>query len=847
MDAYRRKNSIVLWLKTPENIQIEREFKTEIYLNIQEESTELLRKERMPYIVVQKKTYMREWKSVYSVPVYRLDQYERIVRWIEYKTRHRLPMYNADIAPEQHYLYENDLRPCSAVEISGSRITPLKTDETAVMKVMRVKVISSGDVRQSTEMQVKEIIADRNRYQGKEEVILHEFAEYFKREDPDVVVMQYGFSRLPYLVKRMEGHGIGCPFHRWDPKEIKYKGGKSFYSYGNVRYRDFAVRLNGRFLIDTSSMLASECSVDGIAELSYLSGVRFQQIASRSFGAVFQGSLVRHMIQQGILVPFKEKPVEKPMSMFQLLKSDRSAHTYDPKVGMHHDVAEIDFSSMFPWLIFNHNISAETILSDKGPFDKVPGIPVRVSLQHKGFVPLAIKPLLDRRMEYKKNPTRVNKERAVGLKWVLVTSYGYLRFREFKLGVASSHMAICAYAREVLLKAAKLAEDRGFEIVHGIIDSLYIKKKGVQADEVKEFCEELHQITGIPISFEGIFKWICFLPSVNDNYRPVPTRFYGIFDNGDVKARGIEVRQRSCPLIVKYFQQKVLENMAGCGNEEEIKQMIPAFYRMLRNTVDRLEELDADWLASSVCAATSDYKHEISQKKAVRELKKKGIRVMPGQKISYIYGKHGIVLPEDYDMNPDVMQYRRLLIRALYSVLQVFGITKEEIREGIMDEMQTRIMCIPMRKDFKNRRGLSEKELRRRLERHGWLVWRGDMLAAIRTRELYPNVERKYKMLTDLLERHHPGRLEELQYICAVHHGMPDFLCYRDCRFKFVECKLEYEPLSDAQKRCIRRLEGMGFGVEIHKLVQKTRMNEAVYVGDEKVIIEKQLPLRTFA
>ena len=80
--------------------------------------------------------------------------------------------------------------------------------------------------------------------------------------------------------------------------------------------------------------------------------------------------------------------------MFTMLKADRGGLTIDPKVGFHRNVAELDFTSMFPWLIYNHNISVECMLSNDGPLDPIPHLPVTVSLQKKGLIPRALKPFI---------------------------------------------------------------------------------------------------------------------------------------------------------------------------------------------------------------------------------------------------------------------------------------------------------------------------------------------------------------------------------------------------------------------------------------------------------------------
>ena len=159
-----------------------------------------------------------------------------------------------------------------------------------------------------------------------------------------------------------------------------------------------------------------------------------------------------------------------------------------------------------------------------------------------------------------------------------------------------------------------------------------------------------------------------------------------------------------------------------------------------------------------------------------------------------------------------------------------------------------RHVFIPIPKKYKNRKGLSEKILKKRLEKQGWTVWRGGLINIIRNSEIYPSVRKKYALLCILLKKHDKN-LEYLQYICEVHHGMPDFICYRNNKFKFVECKLGYESLSKRQKKCIKKLQDLGFKVEVHKLVEKqtkTRLANINLNTGQKKIIAKQSMIRNF-
>ena len=159
---------------------------------------------------------------------------------------------------------------------------------------------------------------------------------------------------------------------------------------------------------------------------------------------------------------------------------------------------------------------------------------------------------------------------------------------------------------------------------------------------------------------------------------------------------------------------------------------------------------------------------------------------------------------------------------------------------------------IPMKKyPYKSRHGLAELQLRKRLEKQGWHVWRGGFVHAIAA-DVYPAVKKKYLQLAELImEQYGERTLDFLCYLCTVHHGMPDLVCYNPAlnQLKFVECKFGHESLSNRQVLTIKRLIDAGFAVEVHKLVEdctKTRKANIDLVTKKKKILEKELTLKKF-
>jgi len=292
--------------------------------------------------------------------------------------------------------------------------------------------------------------------------------------------------------------------------------------------------------------------------------------------------------------------------------------------------------------------------------------------------------------------------------------------------------------------------------------------------------------------------------------------------------------------------------MSQCSSKTNILSRVGEMCKLLRKVMQEIPQMSAEYLACKVVISKTEYKNHIEQKIIVNALRKKGINVMPGQQIEYLYGYGGVVLPEDYK-KPSLYHYRKLLLRSLFIILQPLGVSRQELLD--MLDRQAKIpeyfpvikqQYVPITKKYSSKKGLSEKLLRRRLESNGWLVWRGSLLNILHRDDLYPNVRKKYTLLNNLLQKHHAKTIDYLKYLC-FQHGMPDFICYRNNHFKFVECKLGHEQLSIKQKKCIMKLLELGYDIEVHKFVFNCTKLRIAYVdifNQDKIVIEKQERLK---
>lgn len=191
-------------------------------------------------------------------------------------------------------------------------------------------------------------------------------------------------------------------------------------------------------------------------------------------------------LQQNILVPWRKNEPEAYKTALELLTVDKGGLTYQPQLGAFEHVAEIDFASMYPSLIVKRNLSPETVLCRCCRNSQVPEAKYNVCEKRRGLMSIALEPLIERRRQYKQwmktsdaNQRAIYDARRTAIKWMLVSCFGYLGYKNARFGRIEAHEAVMAWGRETLLQAKTLAESYGDEVLHALTDSLWIRKAGM--------------------------------------------------------------------------------------------------------------------------------------------------------------------------------------------------------------------------------------------------------------------------------------------------------------------------------------------------------------------------------
>jgi DNA polymerase-2 len=125
--------------------------------------------------------------------------------------------------------------------------------------------------------------------------------------------------------------------------------------------------------------------------------------------------------------------------------------------------------------------------------------------------------------------------------------------------------------------------------------------------------DEISRRTGMIISMDGIYRWIAFLPSRANDDQPVPNRYFGVFEDGSLKIRGIEARRRDVPVWIIETQLEMLNCLAKAADARKLPDYLPKAFRIFHNA---LEVINADRIPPEKLIVTNRISRKLCEYKA---------------------------------------------------------------------------------------------------------------------------------------------------------------------------------------------------------------------------------------
>ena len=362
-------------------------------------------------------------------------------------------LYNIDIPFTQMYLYQKDLFPLALVQAEkiGSCVHWTLNDSRDSLDYklpdfrrirLQVRTTKANRIQGfDDELDSLKIIRDDGDTveidSGDECDKILKMVDVFRRIDPDIVLTEEGDSFIfPYLARRAQHNDIrdqlildreGVPLHVY---EIQ---GHSYFSYGKILYRQTAARLLGRLHIDeVNAFFVNDCGLEGLFEVARTCIIPIQRASRTTIGTSMTSLQLYHAVKEDILIPWNKNAPEEFKDGNELVMADRGGFIFEPKVGIHDSIGELDFSSLYPTIMFKKNLSGETVNCRCCPNSahRVPEVAFNICEKWIGIVPRSLDILLRKRAAYKKfkkeatdPPTRLKyDQRQAALKWILVCS-----------------------------------------------------------------------------------------------------------------------------------------------------------------------------------------------------------------------------------------------------------------------------------------------------------------------------------------------------------------------------------------------------------------------------------------
>ncbi len=661
--------------------------------------------------------------TVLRVPARNVQEAERLAERILVHGRCRLyELYNVDVNSSQLYMYEKGIYPFSYVNLTVNRDqvswqledaldstdyeTPSLREVTLSAKIRKKgKLPAQTDVIESISATLGNGAFSSDR--GDEQQKLLWLVELLKTLDPDVIYTSNGDDFLfPYLAYRAKVNSVADQFilgREPSPLRISYGRGQSYVSYGRAYYRPSPVRLLGRIHIDSeNSMLYKDCGLPGMIEVARLCRIPMHRVSTTTIGTSMTSAQLYEAARLGVLIPWRKTNTEDLKSARELLVADRGGLYYEPAAGLHESIGELDFTSLYPMIMLTKNLSSETIRCECCPDSKnlVPELNYNICEKQVGIVPKSLQVLLEKRQQYKKlkqtttdsNRLSLYEMRQAALKWILVCAFGYLGFKNARFGKIDAHIATCAFARKVLKDVVCLAESKGFKLIHGIVDSIWLKKKSATEKDYLNLKDEIESLTKLPVSFEGIYRWIVFLPSKIHRNIPVLNRYYGVLRNGKIKDRGIATRRHDTPPIIDRCTREVIQVLAEAENALEFHRRLPLALEIVCEYVHILRSGNVPYrelvIRKRLSQDLAEYRHMVLQAVAANQLAMENGTSNAGETVQYVITNNRsrlaskrILALELCKNNQayDVEAYVNLLFSAIETMLMPFGFNKTNL------------------------------------------------------------------------------------------------------------------------------------------------------------------------
>ncbi|HEY3517047.1 MAG TPA: DNA polymerase II [Gammaproteobacteria bacterium] len=254
--------------------------------------------------------------------------------------------------------------------------------------------------------------------------------------------------------------------------------------------------------------------------------------------------------------------------------AQQGGHVLEPVTGMHENVWVFDFKSLYPSIIRTFNIDPLAYVPAPQPGEDLIETPGGAFRREPAILPRMLDELFPRREAAKRAGDAVASQ---AIKILMNSFYGVLGTPACRFSNPALANAITGMGREMLLWSKRWFESRGFRVLYGDTDSLFVHSgrddpvaalaearelaAALDSELERAIADRWRVESKLELEFEKLYVKL-FLPHARGSARGASKRYAGlVHDSDDVEFTGMEVVRRDWTALAKQVQRELYRRL----------------------------------------------------------------------------------------------------------------------------------------------------------------------------------------------------------------------------------------------------------------------------------------------
>jgi len=253
--------------------------------------------------------------------------------------------------------------------------------------------------------------------------------------------------------------------------------------------------------------------------------------------------------------------------------AQQGGHVLEPTAGLHRNVWVFDFKSLYPSVIRTFNIDPLSYVADPKPGEDLIETPGGHFRRDPAILPGVLDELFPRREAAKAAGDNVASN---AIKILMNSFYGVLGTSACRFYNPALANSITGMGREMLLWSKRWFESRGFTVLYGDTDSLFVSSAIDDPDEARatgkrlsielsreigHYIQERWRVTSkLELKFEKLYLRL-FLSRARHSTRGASKRYAGLKHGGEIEFVGMEVVRSDWTALAKQVQRELYQRL----------------------------------------------------------------------------------------------------------------------------------------------------------------------------------------------------------------------------------------------------------------------------------------------